>query len=212
MGDLKDRPALGAAQLKQQVVELFGGLAVETGLGLVEHEKPPGPYQAEGQQNPFGLAAGEIADQAIGQVGGMGLAQGMGHGASAPLASRPGQSQARWIPAQANKIAHGEGATVPHRERLGHVGHLLADGAGQLALGPHGVAEHPDRTGRGGKDPQEGLDQGALTGAVGPHQGRVGFRFQGKTHVVHGDDGITPHGQPADIENHFHHGCSLPSA
>ena len=153
------------------------------------------------------MAAGEIADQAIGQVGGMGLAQGMGHGASAPLASGPGQSQPRWIPAQANKIAHGEGTTVPHRERLGYVGHLLADGAGQLALGPHGVAEHPDRTGRGGKDPQEGLDQGARPGAVGPQEG--GDRSFGnlKGHMLDGSEGAVILAQSIRFDERLGGGC-----
>ena len=57
-----------------------------------------------------------------------------------------------------------------------------------------------------GNDAQQRLHQAALAGAVGTHQGGIGFRRQAKAHRLHRRERSAAHGEPADFENHFRHG------
>jgi hypothetical protein len=81
----------------------------------------------------------------------------------------------------------------------------------QLAAAAEAAAEEAHLTGLAGQDAEDGLHQGALAGAGGAHQGRVGFGHQLEADVIHRRDGITPHAQVADFENHFGHRFTLPT-
>ena len=60
-----------------------------------------------------------------------------------------------------------------------------------------------------GNNSEKRLHQAALAGAVGTHQGGVGFGRQAKAHLLHRRERSAAHGEPVDFENHFRHGSRL---
>ena len=125
MGDLQDRPALTAAQIEEQVMELLGGLGIQTSLGLIEHQQPPRPCHTKREQHPLELTAGELTEQALSQTLTGALGQGARNRLTPLAAPAPAHLQPPGVEAEAHEFGHTQGKASLKGKDLGQVGDLV---------------------------------------------------------------------------------------
>ena len=168
------------------------GDGVDGGEGFV-HEIDAGVLdEGAGEEGTLLLAAGELADLAVGEVLHADLFEGVHGGFAFAL---PGAAD----PAEAAVEAHGDdvedgGGEVPvDAAALGDV----ADEAADLFVG---LAVEPDCAGGAGDELEGGLDEGAFAGAVGADYGHEDAFGHAQVDVPDGGFAVVGDGQVVDLK------------
>ncbi len=180
------------AQLAEDGDDGAFGDGVDGGEGFV-HEIDAGVLdEGAGEEGALLLAAGELADLAVGEVLHADLFEGV-HGGLAfalPGAANPAEAA---VEAHGYDVEYGGGEVPVDAAALGDV----ADEAADLFVG---LAVEPDCAGGAGDEFEGGLDEGAFAGAVGADYGHEDALGHAQVDVPDGGFAVVGDGEVVDLK------------
>ena len=191
-----DHRAAGLGQGAQVPAVDAPGRAVQVGRGLVQQDQVGVPGEGLGQEHPLALAAGQGVQGRMGELLHPHDRHGLLH--RPPVGgAEPAEQAVPGEPGHAHHVVHPQGQHEAGGVELAHVGDSGGPGQGL-------AAEHLDGAAGGRKQPGDGLEQGGLARAVGPHQGQQLPRLQGEADVRYHRLALVADAEPAGLHRGGH--------
>src|SRR5665647_2806705 len=180
------------AQPREEAEDRLLGVHIHAGERLVEQQHVRLLGERPGEEHALLLAAGQLADGALRELGDAELVQTARHHLAVGSLRAAQPAQAAVAPHHHHAV-HGDREAPVDLLALGHVGDGIRLAAGRAAVQEHAPAAQ-------GQQADQGLEERRLAGSVGPHDRHLGAVRHGHGHGVEGRPAVVAHGGVLDGE------------